>query len=72
MAIPGTVVFGGFLLYIVLGTIATRTGIWTPRYAFSSLTADPYVVVFGFLSGLDVCIGTGVIIAGGFWNSEAE
>lgn len=57
------VVTGGvFLLYVVLGTIATRTGTWTPQYAFLSLTADPYVAVFGFLAGLDVCVGTGAII----------
>lgn len=63
VAISGMVVTGGvFLLYIVLGTFTTTTGIWTPSYPFLSHTADPYFAVLGFLAGLDVCVGTGTII----------
>lgn len=63
VAIPGMVITGGmFLLYVIVETLTTITGFWTPPYPFLSPIADPYFAILSFLVGLNVCVGTGAII----------
>ncbi len=51
-----------FCVYLIGGYVAVSFGLWSPSYAFLSLSEDVYFAWLGFLSGTVICLGTGSLI----------
>lgn len=63
LSIPLFVPLGGlFLLYTVGGSVLLFWGFWSPSYEFLSLTTDVYFAWLAFLTGSNICLGTGSLI----------
>jgi len=51
-----------FCVYLIGGYVAVSFDLWSPSYAFLSLSEDVYFAWLGFLSGTIICLETGSLI----------